>query len=91
MKYSGAYTGSLESTLELLERQLHTDGNATIQTLGPHDQKWVMACEQCIRESRADDSLTRPTLQKPNERITAPEDAMQVDLIPDLLPMAMRI
>ena len=43
-------------------------------------REWAMSCEQCIRESRVDRSLTRPPLQNPNEYITAPEDAMQIDL-----------
>ena len=45
-----------------------------------------MSCEQCTRESRIDRSLTRPPLQNPNEHITAPEDAMQIDLVPELPP-----
>ena len=45
-----------------------------------------MSCEQCIRESRIDRSLTRTPLQNPNEHITAPEDAMQIDLVPELRP-----
>ena len=45
-----------------------------------------MSCEQCIRESRIDRSLTRPPLQNPNEHITAPEDAMQIDLVLELPP-----
>ena len=45
-----------------------------------------MSCEQCIRESRIDRSLTRPPLQNPNEHITAPEDAMQIDLVPEAPP-----
>ena len=49
-------------------------------------RKWVMSCEQCIRESRSDRSLTRPPLQNPNEYITAPEDARQIDLVPELPP-----
>ena len=43
--------------------------------------QWVMSCEQCIRESRMDRSLTRPSLQNLNEYITAPEDVMQTDLV----------
>ena len=43
-----------------------------------------MSCEQCIRESRIHRSLTRPPLQNPNEHITAPEDAMQIDLVTGL-------
>ena len=49
-------------------------------------REWVMSCEQCIRESRIDRSLTSPPLQNPNEHITAPEDAMQIDLVPELPP-----
>ena len=49
-------------------------------------RQWVMSCEQCIRKSRVDDRLTRPALQNPSENITAPGDAMQIDLVPDLPP-----
>ena len=49
-------------------------------------REWVMYCEQCNRESRIDRSLTRPPLQNPNEHITVPEDAMQIDLVPELPP-----
>ena len=45
-----------------------------------------MSCEQCIRESHFDRSLTHLPLQNPNEHITAPEDAMQIDLVPELPP-----
>ena len=51
-------------------------------------REWVMSSEQCIRESRIDRSLTRPPLQKPNEHITAPEDAMQIVLVPEIPPSA---
>ena len=44
----------------------------------------VMSCEPCVRESRVDDKLTRPALHNPSEHITAPEDAMQIDLLPEL-------
>ena len=46
-------------------------------------REWVMSCEQCIRESRIDRSLTRPPLQNPKEHHSAPEDAMQNDLVPE--------
>ena len=49
-------------------------------------REWVISCEQCIRESRIDPSFTRPPLQNPNEHITAPEDAIQIDLVPKLPP-----
>ena len=49
-------------------------------------RQWVMSCEQCIKESRVDDRLTRPTLKNPSEHITAPQDAMQIELVPELPP-----
>ena len=45
-----------------------------------------MSCGRWIRESRIDHNLTRPPLQSPDEHITAPEDAMQNDSVPELLP-----
>ena len=45
-----------------------------------------MSFEQCIRESRIDRSLTHPPLQNLNKHIIAPEDAMQIDLSPELPP-----
>ena len=47
---------------------------------------WFMSCEQCIRESRIHRSVTRLPLQNPNEHITAPEDTMQIDVVPELPP-----
>ena len=49
-------------------------------------REWVLSCEHCLRESRINPRLTRPPLQNPNEYITAPEDAMQSDLVPGLPP-----
>ena len=47
---------------------------------------WVMSCEQCIRESRLNDSLTKTPLQNLSDHITAPKNAMQIDSVPDLPP-----
>ena len=47
-------------------------------------RQWVMSSKQCIRKSRVDDSLTQPALQNPIQHITAPEGAMQIDLVPEL-------
>ena len=49
-------------------------------------REWVMSCEQCIKESQIDRSFNHPPVQSPNEHITAPEDAMQIDLVPDIPP-----
>ena len=46
----------------------------------------VMSCGQCIRESWVAGRLTRPALQNPSEYITAPEDAIQIDWVPELPP-----
>ena len=45
-----------------------------------------MLCEQCIRELQIERSFNRPPLQNPTEHITAPEDGMQIDLMPELPP-----
>ena len=45
-----------------------------------------MSCEQCLREPWINPRLTRPPLQNPNEYNTAPENAMQIDLVPALPP-----
>ena len=49
-------------------------------------REWVMSCEKGIRELTINPQLTRPPLQNPNEPINAPEDAMQIDLVPGLPP-----
>ena len=49
-------------------------------------RQWVTTCKQCITESPVETRLTRPALQKASEIITAPEDALQVDLVPELPP-----
>ena len=49
-------------------------------------REWIMSCDQCLREPRIILGLTRPPVQNPNEYITVPEDAMQIDLIPGLPP-----
>ena len=49
-------------------------------------KEWILSCEQCLRESRINPRLTRLSLQNANEYITAPEDAIQIDLVPGLPP-----
>ena len=44
----------------------------------------VTSCEQCVRESRVDHEPTRPALQIASEHVTAPEDAMEIDLLPEI-------
>ena len=49
-------------------------------------REWVLSCEQCLRESRINPRFTRFPLPNSNEDITAPEYAMQIDLVPGLPP-----
>ena len=49
-------------------------------------RQWNTSCEQCLGESRINTQLTRPPLKNLNEYITAPETAMQIDLMPGLPP-----
>ena len=77
---------NLASTREFLKQFLLIGKNNFFPKMAQLIREWVMSCEQCIRESRIDRSLTRPPLQNPNEHITAPEDAMQIDLVPELPP-----
>ena len=54
--------------------------------MAPLIREWVISCEKCIRELRITPQLIRPSLQNPNEHIIAPEDATQIDLVPELPP-----
>ena len=86
VKYSGGSTENLENILELPKTiNVHRE-KFHFPRIALLIREWEMSCEQCIRESRIDHSLTRPPLQYPNEYITAPEDAMQNDLVPGLPP-----
>ena len=50
------------------------------------NREWVLSCKQCLRKALINPRLTRPPLQNLNEYITAPDDAMQIDLVPGLPP-----
>ena len=54
--------------------------------MAQRSRDWVSSSEQCFRVSQINPRLTRPPLQNPNEYITAPEDAMKIDLVPLLPP-----
>ena len=54
--------------------------------IGQLIREWAMSCEQYIKKSPIDRSLIRFSLQNPNEHITTPEGAMQIDLVPELPP-----
>ena len=49
-------------------------------------RKWVLSGEQCLREAGINPQHARHPLQNQNEYLTAPEDAMQIDLVPGLPP-----
>ena len=49
-------------------------------------KEWDISSKQCIGGSRIDQSFAPPPLPNLTEHITAPQDAMQVDLVPELHP-----
>ena len=51
-----------------------------------HVEKWVEGCEQCARDKRVADATTTPELLNLPEWDLGPEDAMQIGLLPNLLP-----
>ena len=85
MKYSGACTDNSESTPELSRQYLVTD-KIFEPNMAQLIRKWDMSSEQCVKESRNYNKLTRSPQQKPVEHISWLEDAMEIDLIPELPP-----
>ena len=49
-------------------------------------KKWVEWCEQCARDKRVPNATITPELLNLPERDLGPEDAMQIDLLPNLPP-----
>ena len=76
---SGNYPGITNTTIAYREKYFYPKMAELIR-------EWVMSCKKCLRELRINLQPTRPLLQNPNEHITAPEDAMQIDLVPGLPP-----
>ena len=48
--------------------------------------KWVNGCETCIKDKRISNELITPELLNLPEWTLGPEDAMQIDLLPNPLP-----
>ena len=49
-------------------------------------KKWVEGCETCARDKRVPNNTITPELLKLPEWDQGPEDAMQIDLLPNLPP-----
>ena len=49
-------------------------------------KKWVEGCEQCARDKRVPNAIITPELLNLPEWDLGPEDAMQIDLLPNLPP-----
>ena len=54
--------------------------------MAKHVKKWVEGCEQCARDKRVPNATTTPELLNLPEWDRGPEDAMQIDLLPNLPP-----
>ena len=54
--------------------------------MAKHVKKWVEGCEECARDKRVPDATITPELLNLPEWDLGPEDAMQIDLLPNLPP-----
>ena len=54
--------------------------------MAKHVRKWVEGCEQCARDKRVPNATITPELLNLPEWDLGPEDAMQIDLLPNLPP-----
>ena len=88
MKYSGACTEKFGKQPGITETIIAYREKHYFPKMAQLIREWVMSCEQSIRESGVDCSLTRPSLQNTDEHITAPGDALQIDLVPERPPSA---
>ena len=76
----GKYPGTAKTLIAYREKLYFTKKAQLIK-------EWVISCEQCIRESRLDCSLNHsPLCVAISWHITAFEDALQTDFVPELLP-----
>ena len=53
-------------------------------SMAKHVKKWVERCEQCARDKRVPNATITPKLPNLPEWDHGPEDAMQIDLLPNL-------
>ena len=55
-------------------------------SIAKHVKKWVEGCEECARDKRVPNATIRRELLNLPEWDLGPEDAMQIDLLPNLPP-----
>ena len=55
-------------------------------SMAKHVKKWVEGCKQCARDKRVPNATITPELLNLPEWDLGPEDAMQIDLLPNLPP-----
>ena len=55
-------------------------------SMAKHVKKWVEGCEECARDKRVPNATITPELLNLPEWDLGPEDAMQIDLLPNLPP-----
>ena len=55
-------------------------------SMAKHVKNWVEGCEQCARDKRVPNATITPELLNLPEWDLGPEDAMQIDLLPNLPP-----
>ena len=52
--------------------------------IAKHVKKWVQGCETCARDKRVPNNTITPEILNLSEWYLGPEDAMQIDLLPNL-------
>ena len=55
-------------------------------SMAKHGKKWVEGCEQCAKDKRVPNATITPELLNLPEWDLGPEDAMHIDLLPNLPP-----
>ena len=74
---------------------IFTDNKAVLQeirqryyyhSMAKHGKKWVEGCEQCAKDKRVPNATITPELLNLPEWDLGPEDAMHIDLLPNLPP-----
>ena len=53
-------------------------------SMAKHVKKWVEVCEQCARDKGVPIAAITPELTNLPERVLGPEDAMQINLLPNV-------
>ena len=86
VKYSEACREILKNTLQIPRQNFASRVKCYHPNVAQLIKEWFISCKQCIIESWINRNFNRFSLKNPNEHITAPENAMRIDFVPELPP-----